>query len=88
MLIEKVKDTRNEIEMALHDLEWDDVAVFKSGNETIIASAVMVQGEKHFILLTNIAHDLCRQDDFVEYLEDEEFGFLYYKPYRDLDIYY
>ena len=89
MLIEKVKDTKNEIKMALLDLDLrDDVAIFKSGHEVIIVSPIMVQGQIHFMTLTNIAHDLYRFDDLLEYLEDEEFGFAYYKPYRDLDIYY
>ena len=89
MLLEKLKDTRKEIEVALQDLDLrDDVAIFKNGNETVIVSPVMVLGQIHFMTLTNIAHDLYRLDDLVEYLEDEEFGFAYYKPYQDLDIYY
>ena len=88
MLLEKVKDTRKEIWIALNDLCIDDVAVFKSGNETIITSFVMVQGEAHFMVLSDVVHDIYRFDDLVEYLEKEEFGFAYYKRYRDLDIYY
>ena len=88
MLIEKVKDTRNDIETALRDLNIEDVAVFKSGYKTIITSFVMVQGQSHFMVLSDIAHDIYRFDDLAEYLQDEEFGFAYYKPYKDLDIYY
>ena len=88
MLIEKVKNVRNEIETALRDLNVEDVAIFKNGNETIIASFVMVQGQTHFMVLSEIAHDIYRFDDLAEYLEEREFGFAYYKPYKDLDIYY
>ena len=88
MLIEKVKNVRNDIETALRDLNIEDVAVFKSEYKTIITSSVMVQGQTHFMVLSDIAHDIYRFDDLAEYLEEREFGFAYYKPYKDLDIYY
>lgn len=86
MLIEKVENKK--IWEALNDLHMEDVAIFKSENEPLIASAVMFHGEKYFMVWTNIVNELYSHEELVDYLEDEEFGFAYYKPYRDLDIFY
>ena len=88
MLIEKTKNKREEIENVLSDLDMDEVAVFKSGDEAVIVFAVWSQGVRSYILLTNTARDIYIYQDLVEFLKEKDFGFVYCKPYEDLDIYY
>ena len=93
MLLEKVKDNQKDIEVALKDLHYEDVAVFKSGNDTVIVSFVKCTDPrsfwpKQFIVFTNIFADVFSFGEMSEFLKSGEFGFAYYKPYQDLDIYY
>ena len=88
MLIEKVKDTYAEIMAALQDLNIQDIAVFKNGNDTVIVSILNNEGPTQFIVLTDMAIQVNQFDELAEFLQIEGFGFAYYKPYRDLDIMY